>query len=143
MSGIRRSTSARPVLGILCGGQASTHRSLPGCSCQQCSKTLVHPPEPLLPSSFPELPWNVLVIDLFHWNKQDFIVIVNYHSRYPQVLTLRSTSSCATIAAMKSVFGRHGIPRSVRNGPQFASGEFIKFAQNYGFDHKTSSIRFP
>lgn len=82
--------------------------------------------------------------DQFHWKKQDFIVIVDYHSRYLEVLTLSSTSSGATIAAMKSAFAPHGIPPSVRtdNGPQFASGDFAKFAKGYGFQHQTSSPRF-
>jgi len=49
------------------------------------------------------------------------------------------------IAALKSVFARHGIPETLRsdNGPQYPSEEFTRFASSYGFFHITSSPRYP
>ena len=46
---------------------------------------------------------------------------------------------------MKSIFARHGIPEVVMsdNGPQYSSYLFAEFAKNYGFNHITSSPRFP
>ena len=46
---------------------------------------------------------------------------------------------------MKSVFSRHGIPRTVisDNGPQYDSVEMKQFASTYGFNHVTSSPYYP
>ncbi len=42
---------------------------------------------------------------------------------------------------MKSIFARHGIPDVVvsDNGPQYARAEFAVFAEEWDFDHVTSS----
>ena len=71
--------------------------------------------------------------------------MVDYFSRYPEVLQLTSTTSMSVISALKSVFSRHGIPEIVRsdNGPQYSSAEFMSFASSYGFHHLTSSPQFP
>ncbi|KAJ8346672.1 hypothetical protein SKAU_G00280730 [Synaphobranchus kaupii] len=43
------------------------------------------------------------------------------------------------------MFARHGIPETVvtDNGPQFTGGDKKVFAADYGFDHVTSSPRYP
>ena len=58
---------------------------------------------------------------------------------------MKSTTSTAVIGALKAVFSRHGIPEILKsdNGPQYASGEFAKFASTYGFKHTTSSPHYP
>ena len=58
---------------------------------------------------------------------------------------MKSTTSTAVIDALKAVFSRHSIPETLRsdNGPQYASGEFAKFASTYGFKHTTSSPHYP
>lgn len=83
-------------------------------------------------------------MDLFHLRSQTFILVVYYHSRYPQVVTLRSTTAQAVIDVLKSIFARHGIPREVRsdNGSPFSSHEFAALAASYGFDHVTSSPHY-
>ncbi|XP_037528756.1 uncharacterized protein K02A2.6-like [Rhipicephalus sanguineus] len=99
----------------------------------------------MLPSTTPSRPWEKVGIDLFHLNGQYFVLLVDYRSRFPEVISLRSTTALAVINAIKSVFARHGIPRLVRrtNGPQFAAKEFSAFAKSYGFCHVTSSPHFP
>lgn len=93
----------------------------------------------------PSSPWEQVAIDLFHLDGQDFLLVVDYRSRYPEVISLRSTSADAVILATKSIFARHGIPDTVisDNGPQFASTAFENFAEVYGFRHITSSPRYP
>ncbi|XP_037568402.1 uncharacterized protein K02A2.6-like [Dermacentor silvarum] len=101
--------------------------------------------EPILPSTTPTRPWEEVGVDLFHLNGLDYILLVDYRSRFPEVISLRSTSAPAVINVIKSVFARHGIPKLVRsdNGPQFAAREFSAFADSYGFRHATSSPHFP
>ena len=83
--------------------------------------------------------------DLFGWKGEQYLVIVDYYSRYLEIAKLSSTTSSAVITVLKSVFARHGIPEVVRsdNGPQCTSKEFSQFANSYGFKHITSSPRYP
>ena len=75
----------------------------------------------------------------------NYLLVIDYFSRYPEVCKLTSTTSNAVIQAMKNCFSHHGIPLIVRsdNGPQVDSEEFEKFSANYNFEHSTSSPRYP
>ena len=46
---------------------------------------------------------------------------------------------------LKFIFARHGIPEVVMsdNGPQYTASNFAQFADAYGFQHITSSPKFP
>lgn len=114
-------------------------------SCRDCAMLRVQKAEPMMPSESPRLPWLKLGADLFHLRGRDYLVVVDYFSRYPELALLSSTSSSAVIVQMKSIFARHGIPEIVvtDNGPQFVSAEFAAFAASYGFHHVTSSPRYP
>ena len=103
--------------------------------CSVCVKHYTPHCEPLMPTLLPDYPWQSVAMDLFVLNGVNYVVIIDYFSRYPEVIKLRSTTSNTLIDAVKAVFSRHGIPESVRsdNGPQFSSCEFAKFAASYGF----------
>ena len=76
----------------------------------------------------------------------NYLLVVDYYSRYVEVITLRGkTSSKSVIAALKTMFARHGIPDELRsdNGPQYHSDEFAQFASDWGFRHTTSRPRYP
>lgn len=93
----------------------------------------------------PDYPWQMVGSDLFQIKNDHYLLVVDYFSRYPEVVKLRSTTTSAVILAMKSVFSRHGIPEIVRsdNGPQYSSREFKEFSESYTFRHVTSSPHFP
>ena len=93
----------------------------------------------MITSEFPELPWQKLGTDLFTWKGFNYLLVINYYSRYIEIAKLHSTSSISVINYLSSIFGQHSIP----NGPQYKSIEFSNFAKAYGFQHKTSSPRFP
>ncbi|CAC5394818.1 unnamed protein product [Mytilus coruscus] len=38
--------------------------------------------EPMTESETPELPWMTVVTDIFYWNKNNYLIIVDYYSRY-------------------------------------------------------------
>ena len=114
-------------------------------NCQVCLKESKPGKEPLISTVLPKFPWQVVGTDLFELNKDNYVLVVDYFSRFPEVVKLTSTTSANVISALKSVFSRHGIPEIVRsdNGPQYASAEFSTFASSYGFQHVTSSPRYP
>nr|XP_037288754.1 uncharacterized protein K02A2.6-like [Rhipicephalus microplus] len=113
--------------------------------CAKCAETRTLRSEPLSPTPTPERPWQRLGIDLFHLEGRDYVLIVDYYSRFPEIVTLGTSSAKAVVAAVKSCFARFGIPDVVRtdNGPQFSSKEFADFATAYRFCHETSSPRYP
>ena len=94
--------------------------------------------EPMIPFRVPTIPWEVVATDLF---SLDYLLIVDYLSRYFEVVKLPDTKSSTVITYTKSIFSRHGIPAEVvsDNGPQYSSREFQAFAESWEFKHTTVS----
>lgn len=97
--------------------------------------------EPLIPSEIPNRPWEIVATDLFTWNDSDYLVIVDYYSKYFEFAKLENTKSSTVIMHTKSIFARHGIPVQVKsdNGPQYTSKEYKDFSRNWCFEHTTMS----
>ena len=113
--------------------------------CKVCAEHLTPAREPLIQTPLPPHAWHTVGADLFFMDGANYLLEIDYFSRYPEVCKLTSTTSNAVIQAMKNCFSHHGIPLIVRsdNGPQFDSEEFEKFSANYNFEHSTSSPRYP
>ena len=101
--------------------------------------------EPLMCHEIPDRAWSKVGLDLFHFDQDEYLLCVDYYSKYPEIARLPQTSSKQVIIALKSMFARHGIPDVIMsdNGPQFASEEFANFAKTWEFKHITSSPGFP
>ena len=87
----------------------------------------------------------MVAADLFYLKGTDYLVIVDYFSRYSEVHKLGSTTAeSVVINTLKATFARHGIPEILRsdNGPQSRSKEFAEFATKCKFKHTTSSSLF-
>ena len=98
--------------------------------CPECVRDLTPRCEPLIPTTLPDYPWQKVASDLFQLKGVNYLVVVDYFSRYPEVIKLKSTTSTAIVEALKSIFSRHGIPETVvsDNRPQYTSQEFANFA---------------
>ncbi len=94
--------------------------------CQECRKMQLQRAQPLIPSKLPDLPWQKVGMDLFEWRKNNYLLIVNYYSRFMEVSKLSRTTAEEVITHTKSIFARHGIPKMVvsDNGPQKNFGTF-------------------
>ena len=90
-------------------------------------------------------PWQRVGSDLFQLHRHTYLLVVDYYSRYPEVIKLTSTTSQSIITSLSSIFARHGIPEELisDNGPQYSSQDFEDFAKRYGFQHTTSSPHYP
>ena len=112
--------------------------------CHTCAQQFTPRKEPMIASGLPQYPWQKVAADLFHLNGANYLVVVDYFSRYPEVQKLNSTTSNTVITLLKSIFARFGIPETFvsDNGPQFASQSFKDFADTYSFQHVTSSPLF-
>ena len=113
-------------------------------SCTECCKAQQQRAQPLIPSALPELPWQKVASDLFHWNQKTYLLLVDYFSRYVEIARLDQLTANEVINHTKSIFARHGIPEEVvtDNGPQYASQAYSEFAETYQFKHITSSPYF-
>ena len=99
----------------------------------QCAQEAQHRKEPLIKAALPDYPWQVVGTDLFELKGVQYLPVVDYFSRYPEVTKLTSITSATTISVLKSIFSRYGIPEVLRsdNGPQYSSKEFSDFVIEY------------
>ena len=113
--------------------------------CVTCVKKSTPPLEPLISTELPQYPWQKIATDLFTLRGINYLLVVDYFSRYPEVVKLTNTTSSSVVHVLKSLFSRYGIPETVvsDNGPQYSSQEFAQFARAYNFSHITSSPYFP
>nr|XP_054591203.1 uncharacterized protein K02A2.6-like [Nothobranchius furzeri] len=113
--------------------------------CSQCQQMQPKQQvEPLVPHSIPELPWMKLGADIFELHGQSYSLLVDYLTKYPEVLNLSDKTACTIIQRMKSVFARHGIPKEiVSDHVPFASYEMKSFATKWEIKLTFSSPGFP
>ena len=117
-------------------------RRVGGClECQASTK--VKRRDPLKPTPPPEEPWQELAAD--HWGPtQDgkyLLVVVDRLTRYPEVEMVAGTSGEDNVAALDSIFARHGNPAVLitDNGAPFNGGPdhiLQKYLRQEGIRHK-------
>ena len=95
--------------------------------------------EPMQPHDVP------VGLDLFSYKGKDYLLIVDYYSRFFEVVKLPDMRAATIVTNTKSIFSRHGIPEVVMsdNGPQYTSSEYKSFSEAWEFSHETSSPRYP
>uniref|UniRef100_A0A8C5M1Z9 Gypsy retrotransposon integrase-like protein 1 n=1 Tax=Leptobrachium leishanense TaxID=445787 RepID=A0A8C5M1Z9_9ANUR len=100
--------------------------------------------ELLLSHTIPHLPWQKLAADIFEWRGASFLVVVDYFSKYPEVLKLSDKSALSVIGKLKETFSRHGIPTEIIcDHVPFASAEVKDFAAKWGIKFTHSSPGYP
>ena len=74
-----------------------------------------------------------------------FLVIVDAHNKWPDIFEMRDTTAAETVATLRSLFARMGLPERVvsDNGPQFVFGEFKHFTEINGIRHVTGAPYHP
>ena len=112
--------------------------------CQQMQRSQPH--EPLKQHEGPTRPWQIVGTDLFVVNRDSYLIICDYYSKFPFVYKIDGqVTSDAVIKRIKGVFAEQGCPTRVvsDNGGHYSSFAFRKFAEAWGFDHVTSSSHYP
>ena len=102
--------------------------------------------QPLMPTKLPEGPWKRLGADLCFHKGCHYLVVVDYFSRFIEILKMSSdTTTANVISKLKAIFARFGIPNEIvsDNGPQFSSSQFAEFMKTCGTMHTTSSPHHP
>ena len=114
-------------------------------TCQQMQRAQQR--QPLMPHETPSRAWQIVGTDLFVINRETYLLVSDYYSKFPFVYVIPSpVTSTAVIAKMKSpLFAEQGVPQRVisDNGGHFSSDAFRRFADQWCFDHVTSSPHYP
>ena len=98
----------------------------------------------MIPQHVPERPWATVAADIFYYKGRDYLLVVDYFSKYPEVARLNSKNSEAVIVAMKDMFAHHGIPeRLIADNMLFNSLKFKNFASIWEIEVVTSSPHYP
>ena len=87
-------------------------------NCPTCTKVSMPQCQPMIASELPTHPWEKVASDLFYLNGETYILVADYFSRYLEVQSMSSTTSCQTVQALKAIFSRHGIPATAPSMPQ-------------------------
>ena len=108
-------------------------------SCLPCQSVKNAPSvAPLHPWLWPAKPWQRIHVDFAGpVEKRMLMVVVDAHSKWPEVVEMTSTTSELTIQALRGLFAVHGLPDQLvsDNGPQFVSKEFQRFMKENGVQH--------
>ena len=98
----------------------------------------------MLPHGIPTKPWEICATDLFELDKETYIVIADYFSKFFEVKKNSISSSKTVINILKENFSRYEIPVILKsdNGIAYSSSEFRDFSNSYEFEHITSSPRY-
>ena len=96
-------------------------------------------------SEVPPHPWHTLGSDLFYFKRNDFLIVVDYFSKFLIVRKIPNSTSSAVIKELELIFSEFGRPFIFRsdNGPCYSSEEFKFFMQNWLIEHRTSSPHYP
>lgn len=100
--------------------------------------------DPLLPHEIPTLPFEKIGSDVLTYRNKDYLVTIDYYSKWIEVTELENKNSAELISKLKYLFSMHGIPRIlICDNMPFGSFEFKKFADSWNFRIVTSSPRYP
>ena len=105
-------------------------------NCDVCKLKSIDPPRPLQPTMMPAETWSSLAMDFFDWDGSKHLVVVDYYSRWAEVIKMTTTTAAALIDVLEEIFTRYGYPQVVRsdNGPPFQSDDLR--AQLFGWEVK-------
>ena len=93
-----------------------------------------------LPHTVPMRPWYTVGVNYFTFSGKDYLLTVDYSSKYPEVIPVHSKTAEHTIKVFKTVFARHGIPNTViADNMPFDSHSVRQFAQEWSFNIKSTT----
>ena len=118
-------------------------------NCPLCLKysesKCMQPSHMSLGQEIPIHPCTKLATDIFHFEEESYLLLVDYTSHFLIVCKLSSMTSQHAIYHFKLIFSEYGWPDTLvsDNGPCYASEAFTKIMQEYNVNHIRSSPHYP
>ena len=96
--------------------------------------------EPLHMTEIPTKCWQTVAMDLQgpYPTGDHLLTLIDYRSRYPVVIPMRTITAEKVIKELRTVFGYFGLPETLTtdNGPQFISTDFLWYLSNNQIRHR-------
>lgn len=111
------------------------------CTVKTCLNCNIHHPKipesPLLLWNNVGKPWHRMHVDLAQLHGENWLFIIDSHSRWLEVFKLKHITSSNVINCFRKLFASYGICRIIvsDNGAQFTSTEFKEFCERNGVTH--------
>lgn len=113
--------------------------------CKGCiMSSLPDCPPPMRNKTFPDGPFEDIVIDYKQIESDMLLLFVDYYSRYTTFEVVKPATALETTFAVEKVCGLFGIPKTIQcdNGTHF-KGEFIEFCDRYNIKIINSAPLYP
>lgn len=110
-------------------------------NCSTCQKFQAKKSkEPLMPHDIPNIPFHKVGSDIFEWEGQSYLLIMDYYSKWIDYRKLKNKSATEVIDKWMELFSLYGIPKTIiaDNNP-FNSNQCKIFAKNWNCNIITSS----
>ena len=93
----------------------------------------------------PVHPWSKLASDIFYFEGDSYLLIVDSTSQFPIIRKLSSMTGKAIAHHMQAIFAKYRWPDTLvtDNGPCYTSREFQMLMQSMSVNHITSSPYYP
>ena len=95
---------------------------------------------------WPSTPWQRIHVDFAGpFMGKMFLVVIDAHSKWPEVVEMPSTTAQKTVDELRKLFSAYGLPEQLvsDNGPQFVAQEFGIFLKENGVKHIRCSPYHP
>ena len=88
----------------------------------------------------PSLPWQTVGSDLLEHKNTNYLVVIDYYSKYIEALKLNGKTSSEVIRCLGEIFSRHGYPQTqIADNMPFNSREMRQYAAQCGIKITTTS----
>ena len=83
----------------------------------------MQPKEKIIHQDIPVRLWDIVGADMFNINNNNYLCMIDYHSKFPIIKKTKGLSADSLILACKTIFSEYRIPKRIRSdvGRKFIS----------------------